>query len=366
MREIKIAEPIIGLEEIKVVKDVLLSGMLSQGPKVAELERRFAKYCGVDYAVAVNSGTAAIHAALFAAGIGPGDEVITVPFSFIATANPILMVGAIPVLVDIEPETFNIDVEQVKKVITSKTKAIIPVDLYGQPYEYSRLKEIADKHHLIIIEDACQAVGAEYGSNKTGSLGDIGCFSLYATKNIMSGEGGIVTTNNKKYAEAIKRFRQHGMTGTYDYAHLGYNYRMTDIHAAIALEQLKKVDKFNSIRKSNAEHLSKGLKGIRGIILPKVASNRTHVFHQYTIRVTDEFPLTRDALAHALLKEGVIAGIYYPKPLYAYKHVASALGHKPNYKYSEIASRQVLSLPVHPNVSKDQITHIIKVIKNII
>ena len=365
MREIKIAEPIIGSEEIGAVKNVLLSGMLSQGSKVTELEQRFAKYCGVDYAIAVNSGTAAIHSALFAVGIGPGDEVITVSFSFIATINPILMLGARPVLVDIKLETFNIDVELVEAAITPKTKAIIPVDLYGQPYEYSRLKEIADKHGLKIIEDACQAVGAEYGGNKTGMLGDIGCFSLYATKNIMSAEGGIVTTSNKKYAEAIKRFRQHGMTGTYDYAHLGYNYRMTDIQAAIALEQLKKVDRFNSIRKSNAERLNEGLQGIGGIVLPVIAPNRTHVFHQYTIRVTDEFPLTRDALAHTLLDEGVTTGVYYPRPLYTYKHIANALHHKPYSEYAEIASRQVLSLPVHPKVSKAQIAHIVKVVNSI-
>ena len=208
---IPIARPLIEDEEIKAVNEVLLSGSLAQGAKVQELEEKFAQYCGTKYALAVSSGTAAIHAALYAAGVGPGDEVITVPFSFIATINPILMVGAKPVLVDIDSNTFCIDVNKIKKAITKKTKAIIPVHLYGQPANMDEINKIAAQHNIVVIEDSCQAIGAEYNGKKTGSLGNIGCFSLYATKNIMCGEGGIITTDDENYAAAIRRFRQHGM-----------------------------------------------------------------------------------------------------------------------------------------------------------
>jgi perosamine synthetase len=362
---ISIAAPIIETEEIDAVHKVLESGMLAQGPKVAELEAAFAAYCGTKYAVAVNSGTAAIHAALFAAGVGQGDEVITTPYSFIATINPILMLGAKPVLVDIDPVTFNIDVSKIEQAITPQTKAIIPVDLYGQPHDYDALQSIADKHGLKIIEDACQAIGADYKDKKAGSLGDLGCFSLYATKNIMCGEGGVVTTNDEGYVTAIKEFRQHGMSAQYEYVHLGYNYRMSDLHAAIAVEQLKKVDDFNGARNRNAQMLSEGLKDIKGIILPQTAPDRTHVYHQYTIRVTEDFPMERDALVQELRSREIGAGVYYPKPLYAYPHTA-ALGCKPaDYPETESAAKEVVSLPVHPKVTEDDVAVIVSAIKEL-
>ena len=249
---INIAAPVIDSEERRAVDEVIESGMLAQGPKVAELEKNWAEYCGVKHALAVNSGTAAIHCALYAAGVKEGDEVITTPYSFIATINPILMLGARPVLVDIDEETFNIDVSKIEAAITEKTKAIVPVDLYGQPCDWAELQEIAKKHDLKIIEDACQAIGAEYKGIKAGALGDFGCFSLYATKNIMCGEGGIVTTNSDEASAAIRSFRQHGMVAPYEYADLGYNYRMSDLHGAIAVEQLRKVDRFTAQRQRNA------------------------------------------------------------------------------------------------------------------
>lgn len=363
---IYIAAPDIGKEEIKAVNDVLKSGMLAQGPKVAALEAAFAKYCGTKYALALNSGTAAIHAALFAAGIGPGDEVITTPFSFIATINPILMVGAKPVLVDIDPDTFNIDVSKIEKAITRKTKAIIPVHLYGQPCDMNEIKKLAKKHNLKIIEDACQAVGAEYKGKKAGNLGDLGCFSLYATKNIMSGEGGMITTNSKKYADAIRRFRQHGMNTQYDYEHIGYNYRMSDLHAAIALEQLKKANAFNRARQKNAKFLNKKLANIFGIVLPTVAANRTHVYHQYTLRVTEPFKLSRDKFVKALRDAGIGAGVYYPKPLHAFEHIAK-LGYKlGKFPEAEKASEECVSLPIHPKVTQKDLETIVSVIKGLI
>ena len=267
---INIASPIIESEEIDAVNRVLESGMIAQGPVVADLEAEFAKYCGTKFAVAVNSGTAAIHAALHGVGVRPGDEVITTPFSFIATINPILMQGATVKLADIREDDFTIDPIKVKQAITPRTKAILAVDLYGQAYDYKALSAIASDANAHLIEDACQAVGAEYDGMRTGGLGAVGCFSLYATKNIMSGEGGMLTTDNEEIAAAAKRFRQHGMTAPYEYAELGFNYRMTDLQGAIALEQLKKSENFKYARQRNASIFDEGLKGIAGIVLPIV------------------------------------------------------------------------------------------------
>lgn len=362
---IPIAKPLIDTEEITAVTDVLKSGSLAQGPKTAELEEAFAAYCGTKYAVAVNSGTAALHAALYVAGVQEGDEVITVPFSFIATINPILMLGASPVLVDIDPVTFNLDTTKLEAAITPKTKAIVPVHLYGQPVNNDEIKMIADKHGLKVIEDACQAIGAEYKDKKTGSLGDLGCFSLYATKNIMSGEGGMVTTNDESYAAAMKQFRQHGMSASYVYEELGYNYRLTDLQAAIAVEQLKKADRFTKARQENARKLSEGLKGISGLILPVTAVDRTHAFHQYTLRVTSEFNMSRDEFVAALQAQGVGAGVYYPRALHSYPHIA-ALGYKMgDFPEAEKAANEVVSLPVHPSVTDEDIQTIVSVIKEL-
>lgn len=362
---INVAAPIIGAEETAAVNQVLASGILAQGPKVAELEAAFAEYCGTKYAVAVNSGTAAIHAALYAAGVGPGDEVITTPFSFIATINPILFLGAKPVLVDIDPESFNIDVSKVEAAITSKTKVIMPVHLYGQPSNMLDLTAIAKKHSVQIVEDACQAIGATYGDKKAGNLGDLACFSLYATKNIMSGEGGIVTTNNESYANAMKSFRQHGMTAPYVYGGVGYNYRLTDLLAAIAVEQLKKVDDFTTARQHNAKQLDEGLTGIKGLHIPTVLAGRSHVYHQYTIRLTPEFPLNRQDFMEALKERGVGSGIYYPQPLHFIPHIAQHGYAKGDFPNAERAAQQVISLPVHPKVSTDDVQTIVTAVQEV-
>lgn len=362
---IRIAQPEIGKEEIKAVNEVMNSGILAQGSRVAQLEKDFAKYCGTKYALAVSSGTVAIHTALYVAGIHEGDEIITVPFSFIATINPILMVGARPVLVDIDPVTFCVDVKKLEKAITPKTKAIMPVHLYGQIADMDEIIEIAKRHNLIIIEDACQAVGAEYKGHKAGSFGSLGCFSLYATKNIMCGEGGIITTNDEKQANYIKKIRQHGMSAPYMYDEIGYNYRLTDLQAAIAVEQLKKADRFNKARQKNAELLDKGLSGIKGLITPKTAPGRNHVFHQYTIRITDDFPMSRDEFIKSLQEKEIGAGIYYPKALHEYPHIAE-LGYKiGDFPESEKAAAEVVSLPVHPNVTSNDIKTIVNSIKEL-
>lgn len=358
---IPISKPIIGNEEIEAVVSVMKTGIIAQGPKTAQFEQEFARYCGTKYAVAFNSGTAAIHAGLYALGITEGDEVITSPFTFVASANPILMQGARVVFADISEDDFNLDPNEVIRKLTTSTKAILPIDLYGQIYDYESIKGLAEKHNLRILEDACQAVGAELSGVKAGSFGDIGAFSLYATKNIMCGEGGVATMNDEELMEKCKRFRHHGQSEKtrYEYWDLGYNYRMADLNAAIALVQLTKVDQLNEKRRSNAALLTAGLLAVRGLILPRVIPGRTHVFHQYTIRITEEFGATREDLVKFLNEHGIGSNIYYPKPLHLHPHF-SKLGYKEgDFPVAEKLSKQVLSLPVHPSVTEEEIRFIV-------
>ncbi len=363
---INVAKPIIGDEEKKAVVDVLESGMLAQGPKVKELEDNFAEYCGTRHAIAMNSGTAALHSALYAAGIGKGDEVITVPFTFVATANPILMQNATLVFTDIDRETYNIDVDNLESRITDKTKAILPVDLYGHPAEYTALKVLAEKYNLKIIEDSCQAVGAEFNGERAGKLGDLGCFSFYATKNMMCGEGGMVTTDSEEYAEKCRRFRHHGMSEQtrYQYYDLGYNYRMMDIQAAIAIVQLKKMEGINKKRIHNAGKLTEGLSAIEGIRTPVTQEGIRHVFHQYTISF-DDYKFSRDEMIEKLKNKGVGCAVFYPRPLHLHPHFANLGFKKGDFPVSEELSEKVISLPVHPSVTNDDLTTIIEAFRSI-
>tara|TARA_Y100000310_G_scaffold274378_1_gene290356 strand:- start:2194 stop:3294 length:1101 start_codon:yes stop_codon:yes gene_type:complete len=364
---IPIAKPYIGDEEIKAVTEVLKSGIIAQGPKVRELEEKFAKFCGTKYAITTNSGTAALHTAMHVAGIKQGDEVITTPFTFIATANTILMQQAKPVFADIDEETFNIDPEKIAEKITDKTKAIETVDLYGQPCDYGSINEIAKNNNLIVIEDACQAVDAESNGKKAGNFGDIAAFSFYATKNITCGEGGIITTNNEDFAQNAKLFRQHGRSKmtSYEYTNLGYNYRMTDLCAVIMLQQLKKIDFITKKRIENAEYLSKELEKIKGIKAPRIGKDNSHVFHQYTIRIQDNFKLNRDELVEHLSKKGVGTGVYYPKPLHLLEHFKKFGYKEGDFPVAEKLSKQVISLPVHPHLTKEQLDQIINVFKEL-
>ena len=364
---IPIAKPFIGNEETEAVNKVLKSGIIAQGSRVANLEEKFAKLCNVKHAVAVNSGTAALHAALKATDAGQGDEVITTPFTFIPTANTILMQNAKPVFADVMEDTFNISPEEIKSRITGKTKAIVTVDLYGHLCDYDEINQIAGKNKILVIEDACQAVNAEYNDKKAGSFGDMAAFSFYATKNITCGEGGIVTTDNKDYAENIKLFRQHGRSkmSDYEYIDLGYNYRMTDISAAMLLEQIKKIGFITEKRIENAAYLSEGLGKINGISVPVVKGGFKHVFNQYTIKVEDNFKLERDNLMEHLNKKGVSSAVYYPKPLHLCEHFRK-MGYKEgDFPVAEKLSRQVLSLPVHPHVTKEQLDLIITVFEGL-
>lgn len=363
---ISIACPQIGKEEQKAVFNVLTSGVIAQGPKVAEFEEKFAKYIGTKYAVAVSSGTTALHLALLALGIGPGDEVITTPFTFIASANSILYVGAKPIFVDICEDDLNIDPAKIEAKVTKKTKAILPVHLYGQAASMDEIMKIAKKHKFFVIEDACQSHGAIYKGKKAGSIGDCGCFSFYPTKNMTTGEGGIVTTNNKKIYEKIKILREHGSKKKYYHEALGYNFRMTDIEAAIGIEQLKKLNKFNKRRQENAKILTEGLKNIKGIITPKVKENYTHTFHQYTVRITKEFKKSRDETAQILNKKGIGTGIHYPLPIHK-QFLYKKLGYKDKFPIAEKLSQEVLSLPVHPGLSSKDLKKIINTFrKNLI
>lgn len=358
---IPIAKPQIGKEEKQAVLEVLESGMLAQGPKVEEFEEKFARYVGAKYAVAISSGTTALHLALLAHGVGPGDEVITSPFSFVSSANAALYVGAKPVFVDIEPDYFCLDPRWIEKKITKKTKAIIPVDLYGHPCQIEDIKSEALDKGLVVIEDACQAHGAEVEGRRVGSLTTT-CFSFYPTKNMTTGEGGMVTTNNRQIAEKIKLLRAHGSKVRYYHNILGYNFRMTDIAAAIGIEQLKKLEKFNRQRIKNAGYLSKKLEGIDGIITPKVREGCRHVFHQYTIRITLEFGKSRDEVIEVLQKNEIGFGIYYPLPIHKQK-LYRKLGYEDKLPVAERMSKQVLSLPIHPGVTKKDLDKIAAVFK---
>ena len=361
------SKPLIEKEELKAVNLVLKSGLIAQGEKTVEFEQQFAKYCGAKYAVAVNSGTAALHCSLYSIGVQEGDEVITSPFTFVATANSILMQKAKVIFADISEENFNIDPIKVLGKITDKTKAIMPVDLYGHIFDYESIIEITRKFNLKIIEDACQAIGSEFKGKKAGNFGDLGCFSFYATKNMTTGEGGMVVTNNEKYAELCRSFRHHGQTSkTYQYFDLGYNYRMTDISAAIGLEQLKKISTFNLKRRENAELLSKGLLNIKGIITPKIkSSDYVSNFHQYTIRVSKEFKFSRDQLKEYLKQKDIPSAIFYPYPLHLTPHFKN-YGYKiGDFPIAEKISQEVLSLPVNPLISEKDIKYVIDTIKRI-
>jgi len=352
---INIAKPLIGSEEKQAVLDVLDSGILAQGPRVKAFEEAFAAMCGVKHAIATSSGTTALHTALLANGIGPGDEVITPSFTFIASANSVLFVGASPVFVDIDPRTFNLDPQLITAAITDKTRAIMPVHLYGLSCDMDPILDIASKYGLLVIEDACQSHGATYHGRKVGSMGT-GTFSLYPTKNMTSGEGGMITTNDDTIAEHCRVIRQHGMRRRYYHDELGYNFRMTDIQAAIGFEQLKKLERFNQVRRENARYLSEHLKGVT---VPLVPEGYGHVFHQYTIRVTGG---RRDALIQHLAARDVGSMVYYPVPIHQQTFYVNQLGYNLSLPETELAASEVVSLPVHPGLSAADLETIVNAV----
>lgn len=348
---IPVARPLVSDEEKAAVLDVLESGQLAQGSRVEAFERAFAAYIGTRHAVAVNSGTAALVVALQAHGIGPGDEVITSPFSFIATATSIIAAGATPVFVDVDPFDLNLDPEKVEDAITEQTKAIMPVHIYGHPARISELVEIAEDNDLALIEDAAQAHGAEHAGQRVGSFGT-GCFSFYPTKNMTTGEGGIITTDDDDVARMARIIRNHGSEKRYYHEYFGLNWRMTDLGAAIGLVQLGHLEAWNRARIANAARLSSL---IRSVETPRVREGDRHVFHQYTVRVMGD----RDAFQKRLLDAGVGSGVHYPIPIHHQPIIRSlGYGEDADCPVAEAACRSVISLPVHPSLTDDDLEYI--------
>ena len=359
--QIPIAHPSLGNEENTAVLAVLASGMIAQGPETAAFEEEFAAYCGVPHAVATNNGTAALHAALLAAGIGPGDEVVVPAFTFFATASSVSMSGAVPVFADVDTATATIDPADILAKVSPKTKAVIAVHLYGQPCDVGAVREVCDDADLVFIEDAAQAHGATYQGKKTGALGDLACFSFYATKNMATGEGGMVTTGSDEYDERLRRVINHGQSEKYLHTELGYNYRMTDINAAIGRVQLAKLDGFNRRRQENAAYYNTHITA-PGLVLPAVAPGRTHVWHQYSLRVTGAFPLSRDELMACLRERGIGCAVHYPVALSRQPFYAGAAA----CPVAESLAASVLSIPVHPGVTDEARAYIADTINGVV
>ena len=323
----------------------------SQGARVAAFEEAFADLCGVKHAVATSSGTTALQTAILVHGIGPGDEVITTPFTFIASANAVLFSGAKPVFVDIDERTYNIDPYLIEEAITPRTKAILPVHIFGNPCDMDAIMDIAERHGLVVIEDACQAHEATVKGRTVGSVG-VGCFSFYPTKNITTAEGGIVTTSDDEVADRARLIRNHGQRQRYCHEAIGYNFRMTEIQATIGLVQLGKLERFTTVRRANAEYLTQRL---NGVIIPYEAPGCRHVYHQYVVRVSDG----RDQLADHLRERGIATGIYYPLPVH--EQVAyQRLGYTDHLPVAEKVSREVLALPVHPALTQEDLAKIVE------
>jgi len=343
------AKPEIGFRERRAVNRVMRSGMLAQGPEVAAFEKEFSAHVAGRESVALNSGTSALHMSMLAVGIGTGDEVIVPSFSFAATANSVALTGATPVFVDIELDHFNADPAAIEAAITPRTKAIMPVHLYGHPADLRAISAIAEKHGLLLLEDAAQAHLASVDGVPIGAWGIAASFSFYPTKNMTSGEGGMVTTPSAEVARAVRVLRNQGMERRYENEVIGFNTRMTDIHAAIGRVQLTKLAGWTAKRQKNAAFLSANL---RGVVAPPTADGAVHVFHQYTIRVTDH---DRDRFAEELASRGVGSGVYYPTPI----HRLPSFNLDLDLPTTEHVAVQVLSLPVYPSLTENELETIV-------
>ena len=350
------AKPIIGDDERAAVDRVLRSGMIAQGPEVAAFEQEFgAHLAGGRTCVAVNSGTAGQHLGLLAAGVGPGDEVIVPSFTFAATANSVALTGATPVFADIEPDFFCLDPAAVEAAVTERTVGVMPVHLYGHPADMTGLGAVAEKHSIRIFEDAAQAHGATWDGAQVGTFGTFAMFSLYPTKNMTSGEGGMVSCADDEIARMMRLLRNQGMEKRYENEVVGFNARMTDVHAAIGRVQLGKLDGWTATRQANGAFLSEHL---QGVVVPPVAEQATHVYHQYTIRVTDD----RDGFAKALADEhGIGTGVYYPIPNHRLPSFRLTL----DLPETERAAAEALSLPVHPSLSQGDLERVVEAVNTL-
>jgi len=360
--------PQIGKEEIQMVSKVLksraLTGRLGSGPMARKFEENFAKFVKAKHAVAVNSGTAALHLALWVAGIKTNDEVIVPSFTFISSAEAVALTGARPVFVDISPQTYNIDPEKIEAAVTENTGAIMPVDLYGLPAEMDTIREIAGKHNLMVIEDAAQAHGASYKGKPPGSFADIACWSFYASKNMTTGEGGMITTNNDEHADTLRVMRSHGETQEYVSTMLGHNYRMPEIEAAIGIAQLKKLPTFIEKRRRNAELLTEKLSGTKQLVLPSEPKGYRHSWYLYTVKIRKGDAKARDKIVEDLRKQGVGASVYYHTPIHLMPYYQQ-FG-KYGLPSTEKIAQRVFSLPVHPGVTTREIDYIANSVKQVL
>ena len=351
---IQAAKPVIGEDEIEAVVRVMRSGMVIQGPEVAAFEEEFSALVDGRHCVAVNAGTSALLLSLVAAGIGAGDEVVIPSFTFAATANSVAITGATPVFADIDPETFNLSADSVEAAITPRTKAIMPVHLYGQAADMTRLGEIAERHGLVIVEDAAQAHGSTWAGTPVGAFGLAAAFSFYPTKNMHSLEGGMVVTPDAEFARTIRLLRNQGMERRYANELVGYNLRMTDVSAAVGRVQLAKLRGWNEQRQANAAKLDAAIGSLGGIVVPAVAESATHVYHQYTVRVPAG---RRDTLQEHLTAQGIGSAVYYPTPTHQLPPFAGA-ARDADLPETLRAAAEALSLPVHPALADAEIDRI--------
>ena len=357
-----------GIDE--AIKRVVESQYFIMGEEVKKFENEIADYCGVKYAIGVASGTDALLLSLRAAGVGDGenDKVITTPFTFFATVGAIVNAGGTPVFVDIDPETYNLDPEELKRLLTSDSrlstqiKALIPIHLYGQVADMDPIMEISERYGITVIEDAAQAIGAEYKHRKAGTIGDLGIFSFFPSKNLGGyGDGGMVITNDDELAEKVKNLRAHGSTKSYYHEMVGYNSRLDALQAAILSVKLSYLDEWSASREENARYYTEALSNIDAIIPPIVSNHCNHIYHQYTIRTTDG---RRDELKAHLKEQGIGTKIYYPLPLHL-QGCFKDLGYKEgDFPVSEEASRQVLSLPIYPELKQEEMDYVVKQIRD--
>jgi dTDP-4-amino-4,6-dideoxygalactose transaminase len=348
-----------------LIAEVLASGRIAQGPMVERFETLVAEMCGTKHAVAVSNGTVSLVAALEAAGIGPGDEVVTSPFTFVASVNAILECGAHVRFADIDPATYCMSPEALAAQLTEDTAAVMPVHLYGQAADMTGILEVIGDRGLPVIEDAAQAHGAECGGRRVGSFG-IGSFSFYATKNVSTGEGGAVTTDDDAVADRLRLLRNQGMRERYVYEIAGHNYRMTELQAAVGIPQMERLEEINSQRSANAARLTSLLSGAPGIVVPEVREDATSVWHQYTVRVTEGSAVDRDGMVAGLERAGIGCGIYYPRAAYDYEcyrsHPRVAATRCPE---AERAASEVVSLPVHPYLSEGDLEEIAAAVRTL-
>jgi len=363
------AYPVFSEKELEYVSQVLDSHYIAEGPFTKKLEDSFAKFVGANNCVATSSGTAALHLAMIALGIKGGDEVITTPYTFISTSNSCIYVGAKPVFVDIDPKTYNIDVDKIEEKITEKTKAIIPVHVWGNPCNMEKIVEIAQKHNLKLVEDCSHAFGAEYNGKKIGTFGDISCFSLYATKTITSAMGGFLVTDDEKISERVRITKRIGETGRYEHVEIGYNYRTSDVHSAIGLAQLEKISEFLKIREENYNYLTKLLSEFKDYIeLPATIQNGKNGYYYYAVLLKDSIlkKLTRERFDEMLRAENITPTSYYNKPLHLQK-AYEFLGYKKgDFPVAEDVASRTITLPIHQSLGKKDMEDIHKAVNKII